>query len=74
MTGTYDKDGHAASADDGDGEAVGTQGERDEGEDDDGELDPEEPDRLRRRNADTEESVCAHGDGVGLVGLVGWEE
>ncbi len=71
--GTYSKDGHAAGADDGQGQAIGAQGEGDEGEHDDGELDPEEPDRLGRRNADGDETFCAHGDGGCWVGLVGWE-
>ena len=74
MTGTYDKDGHAASAtDDGEGQAVGAQGEGDEGEDEDGDLDVEEPDRLRPRHADGGESFCAHGDGVLSTGGVGVE-
>ena len=72
FTGTYNKDGHAASAtDDGEGQAVGAQGEGDEGEDEDGDLDVEEPDRLRARHADGGESFCAHGDGVLSTGGVG---
>ena len=74
FTGTYNKDGHAASAtDDGEGQAVGAQGEGDEGEDEDGDLDVEEPDRLRARHADGGESFCAHGDGVLSTGGVGVE-